>query len=178
MFEGGLNLHASRLRRQEQPIRYLVTLGALVTLTGASLAAYSIMDWDWKISLLFGSLVVVTGPTVVTPLLRDMRLRPRIKTILEAEGVLIDPIGAILAALTLQIALAPGVSARRLCPSAASGCERLVSFNSASGRSDSESTLQARSGTEARRSTLTRQVDVTTRSHCSSHGPFPSQISR
>jgi Trk K+ transport system NAD-binding subunit/uncharacterized membrane protein (Fun14 family) len=56
-------------------------------------------------SIVFGGLVVVTGPTVVGPLIRNLRLRPRVATVLEAEGVLIDPIGAILAALLLGIAL-------------------------------------------------------------------------
>lgn len=110
LFEGGLNLQASRLRRQERPIRFLVTVGALITMLGAMVAASLIMNWSWRLSLLFGSLVIVTGPTVVTPLLRDMRLHPRLKTILEAEGVLIDPIGAIMASLALQIVLAPSVA--------------------------------------------------------------------
>ena len=107
LFEGGLNLQISRLRREQAPIRRLVTLGALVTLVGATVAVRLLMDWPWLQSALFGSLVVVTGPTVVTPLLRDLRLRPRVATVLEAEGVLIDPIGAILAVLVLEIALAP-----------------------------------------------------------------------
>lgn len=110
LFEGGLNLQASRLRRQERPIRFLVTLGALITFIGASLAAYYLMEWTWQLAILFGSLVIVTGPTVVSPLLRDMRLHPRLKTILEAEGVLIDPVGAIAASIALQIVLAPSVT--------------------------------------------------------------------
>ena len=107
LFEGGLNLELSRLRRQETIIRRLVTLGSLVTLIGATLVTKFILGWEWGPSLLFGSLVIVTGPTVVAPLLRDMRLKTKIKHILEAEGVLIDPIGAILAVLVLQIVLVP-----------------------------------------------------------------------
>lgn len=61
----------------------------------------------WDLSLLFGSLVIVTGPTVVIPLLRGMRLKPRLKTILEAEGVFIDPFGALLAVAMLQVVLTP-----------------------------------------------------------------------
>ncbi len=110
LFEGGLNLQASRLRRQERPIRLLITIGAVITMTGAGLASFWIMGWPWQLALLFGSLVIVTGPTVVTPLLRDMRLHPRLKTILEAEGVLIDPVGAIAASIALQIVLAPSVT--------------------------------------------------------------------
>jgi NhaP-type Na+/H+ or K+/H+ antiporter len=108
LFEGGLNLEFSRLRRERAPIRRLVTVGALLTLGGATLAVRTLLGWPWLQSALFGSLVVVTGPTVVTPLLRELRLRPRLATVLEAEGVLIDPIGAILAVMVLEIALAPG----------------------------------------------------------------------
>jgi len=114
LFEGGLNLEISRLRRQEGPIRRLITIGALVTLVGATLAVRLLLGWTWSLSILFGSLVVVTGPTVVTPLVRELRLRPELKTVLEAEGVLIDPIGAILAVVTLQIVLAPGAYAGEL----------------------------------------------------------------
>jgi NhaP-type Na+/H+ or K+/H+ antiporter len=108
LFEGGLNLEMSRLRREQAAIRRLVTWGALVTFTGGALAVYLLLDWGLIQCLLFGSLVVVTGPTVVGPLLADLRLRPRAATVLEAEGVLIDPVGAILAVLILEIAVAPG----------------------------------------------------------------------
>lgn len=114
LFEGGLNLEISRLRRQEASIRRLITVGALVTLVGASLAVRGLLGWSWSLSILFGSLVVVTGPTVVTPLLRELRLRPELRTVLEAEGVLIDPIGAILAVVTLQIVLVPSAVAGEL----------------------------------------------------------------
>lgn len=107
LFEGALNLKGQRLRREERVIRRLITVGALVTLAGGALAARYWLAWPWSLSLLFGSLVVVTGPTVVGPLVRDLRLQPRLQTILEAEGVLIDPIGALLAVLVLQITLAP-----------------------------------------------------------------------
>ena len=107
LFEGALNLKGQRLRREERVIRRLITWGALVTLIGGAAAARYWMDWPWTLALLFGSLVVVTGPTVVGPLVRDLRLQPRLQTILEAEGVLIDPIGALLAVLVLQITLAP-----------------------------------------------------------------------
>lgn len=110
LFEGGMNLEATRLRQQELPIRKLVTLGALTTLLGATVAVRVLLGWPWALCFLFGSLVVVTGPTVVTPLLRDLRLRPRIQTVLEAEGVLIDPIGAILAILVLNIVLVPAAA--------------------------------------------------------------------
>ena len=100
LFEGGLNLEWSRLKRQEAAIRGLITTGAVVTLVGATLSAGLVLGWRWDLALLFGSLVIVTGPTVVTPLLRDMRLQPRLRT--TPEGA--TPVGAFGA---LQIVLTP-----------------------------------------------------------------------
>ena len=107
LFEGGLNLQISRLRREQAAIRRLVLLGALATMAGAALAARAILGWTWEHAVIFGSLVVVTGPTVVGPLVSELRLRSRISTVLNAEGVLIDPVGAILAVLVLELVLAP-----------------------------------------------------------------------
>ncbi len=118
LFEGGLNLEISRLRREQASIRRLVTWGALCTLAGGALAARFIMGWEWGQAALFGSLVVVTGPTVIGPLVTELRLKPRVSTVLSAEGVLIDPVGAILAVLVLEIVIAP--------QSAASGARDLV----------------------------------------------------
>jgi NhaP-type Na+/H+ or K+/H+ antiporter len=108
LFEGGLNLEISRLVRSQTAIRRLVTWGALLTLVGGTLSAHLLLGWSWLTSALFGSLVVVTGPTVIGPLVSELRLQPRVATVLEAEGVLIDPIGVILAVLVLEVALAPG----------------------------------------------------------------------
>lgn len=107
LFEGGLNLRISRLRREQAVIRHLVLSGAVLTLGGAALAVHWILGWGPQQSILFGSLVVVTGPTVIGPLLSEARLRPRVATVLNAEGVLIDPVGAILAVLVLEIAVSP-----------------------------------------------------------------------
>jgi NhaP-type Na+/H+ or K+/H+ antiporter len=112
LFEGGLNLEISRLRRGQGTIRRLVTWGALITLVGGAAAVHLVFGWPLMRSLLFGSLVVVTGPTVIGPLVRDLRLRPRVATVLEAEGVLIDPIGAILAVLLLELAIAPDAASQ------------------------------------------------------------------
>ncbi|MFT4570900.1 MAG: NhaP-type Na+/H+ or K+/H+ antiporter [Planctomycetota bacterium] len=109
LFEGGLNLEWNRLRKLEGPLRGLLTVAPAVTWAGATFAAWYFLAWHWTLALLFGSLVVVTGPTVIAPLAREIRLRSRIKTVLEAEGVLIDPIGAFLAVLALHIALTPDV---------------------------------------------------------------------
>jgi NhaP-type Na+/H+ or K+/H+ antiporter len=105
LFEGGLNLNVKRLRREAGVIQLLLTVGALVTAVGGTLSARFIMDWPWRIAILFGTLVIVTGPTVITPLLRRIKVQRNLETILEAEGVLIDPIGAILAVVALEMVI-------------------------------------------------------------------------
>lgn len=107
LFEGGMALDLRRLRREARSIRQLVSIGALVTFAGGMLTAYSFMGWDWTTAFLFGSLVVVTGPTVITPLLRRLKVKPRVSTVLEAEGVLVDAVGAVFAAVALQVAIRP-----------------------------------------------------------------------
>lgn len=107
LFEGGMNLERERLRRLQTPLRRLLLLGGLVAWLGAAAAASVFLQWPASLCLLFGGLVVVTGPTVVAPLLRELRFKPGIRSMLEAEGVLIDPIGALLAAVMLQVALVP-----------------------------------------------------------------------
>jgi NhaP-type Na+/H+ or K+/H+ antiporter len=107
LFEGGMNLEIRRLRRSARGIRQLVTIGALVTATGGAISARLLLGWSWTLSVLFGTLVIVTGPTVVTPLLRRLRLKSRLATVLEAEGVLIDAIGALMAVVTLEAVLHP-----------------------------------------------------------------------
>jgi len=106
LFEGALGLQFSVLRAQAKPIRRLVTVGALITAVLAAVTAKLVMAWDWRISILFGTLVIVTGPTVVTPLVRRLRLSGRLTTILIAEGIFIDAIGATIAVVALEIALA------------------------------------------------------------------------
>ena len=105
LFEGGLGLDLRRLRAAAAPIRRLVTSGALVTLIGAGIAAARLMGWPADRALLYGALVIVTGPTVVRPILRLVPVRNRLATVLEAEGLLIDPVGAIVAAIALEIVL-------------------------------------------------------------------------
>ncbi len=107
LFEGGMSLDLRRLRRSQRAIRRLVTVGALVSLVVGTLLVKLTMSWDWQRSLLFGTLVIVTGPTVVTPLLRRLKVKKPVSTVLEAEGVLIDAVGAITAAVALDLVLSP-----------------------------------------------------------------------
>lgn len=107
LFEGGMNLNLRRLKREQVVIRRLVTWGGLITAVCAALLALAVLGWPLRTSILFGTLVVVTGPTVVTPLLRRIRVSRHLSTILEAEGVIIDAIGALLAVVALEIAIDP-----------------------------------------------------------------------
>ncbi|HEX2167506.1 MAG TPA: cation:proton antiporter, partial [Longimicrobiales bacterium] len=105
LFEGGMNLEIKRLRGEALAIRKLITIGALITGVCATLLAHYLIGWDWRIAVPFGTLVVVTGPTVVTPLLRRIRVNHKLHTVLEAEAVLIDPIGAVIAVVALEVVL-------------------------------------------------------------------------
>ncbi len=107
LFEGGMSLKIQRLRRAQRPIRRLVLLGGLITITGAAITAHYIMGWVWGISILFGTLVMVTGPTVINPLLKRLKVKRSVATVLEAEGVLIDALGAVVAIVALETALGP-----------------------------------------------------------------------
>ena len=65
------------------------------------------LGWDFRTAILFGTLIIVTGPTVISPLLKKIRIHHGVSTILEAEGILLDAIGAIFAVLALEIAISP-----------------------------------------------------------------------
>ncbi len=116
LFEGGMNLNLARLRREARSIRRLVTLGAVVTAAGGAFAARLLLDWPWTVAVLFGTLVIVTGPTVITPLLRRIRVARNVATVLEAEGVLVDAVGALIAVIALEIAISPSGRALALAP--------------------------------------------------------------
>ncbi|NES65091.1 MAG: sodium:proton antiporter [Okeania sp. SIO2D1] len=108
LFEGGLNLELRELGKVSGSIRNLVTIGTLVTLIGGGMAAHWLGEFPWAIAFLYASLVVVTGPTVVGPLLKQVSVDRQVATVLEGEGVLIDPVGAILAVLVLNIVINEG----------------------------------------------------------------------
>ena len=102
LFEGGLTLRFSELREIRGVVRRLVSLGALVTWLGATAAAHYIIGLNPGLSFLFGALVMVTGPTVIGPLLRIVRPTPKVGNVLKWEGILIDPIGAMVAVLVFE----------------------------------------------------------------------------
>jgi NhaP-type Na+/H+ or K+/H+ antiporter len=102
LFEGGLTLKRSEIKNVGPVITKLITLGSLVTFLTAGLAAHFIFELSWQISFLFSALIIVTGPTVITPILRNIPLKKDVSTILKWEGILIDPIGALAAVLVFE----------------------------------------------------------------------------
>lgn len=102
LFEGGLTLKMSEIKNVGPVITKLITLGSLVTFFGAALAAHFVFDLNWRISYLFSALIIVTGPTVITPILRNIPLKKDVSTVLKWEGILIDPIGALVAVLVFE----------------------------------------------------------------------------
>ena len=103
LFEGSLTLKFSEVRNVQRIIRNLTSIGVLVTAAVMATAAHFIVGLEWKLSLLFGALVSVTGPTVIVPMLRSIRPTARVANILRWEGILVDPIGAVLAVLIFEM---------------------------------------------------------------------------
>lgn len=102
LFEGGLSLDFSEIRELTKGVRRLVFPGVVFAWTFGALATHYCAGLDWDIAILFAAIMVVTGPTVITPLLRQARLRQRPATLLKWEGIINDPIGALLAVLAYE----------------------------------------------------------------------------
>ena len=102
LFDGGLNLTFRDLGLVSGSLRNLVTVGMLVTLVGGGLAAHWLAEFPFPLAFLYASLIVVTGPTVISPLLKQVKVEHSVATLLEGESVLIDPVGAILAVVVLN----------------------------------------------------------------------------
>src|SRR5690606_37919059 len=100
LFEGGLNLNFADLKSAGRGVRRLIFPGVVVSGALGSLAAHYVGGLAWGSALLFGGLMVVTGPTVIIPLLRHARLSGRTNAFLRWEGIINDPIGALLAVIT------------------------------------------------------------------------------
>ncbi|WP_179337465.1 cation:proton antiporter [Winogradskyella ludwigii] len=102
LFEGGLTLKLNEIKNVGPVITKLITIGSIVTFFGAAVAAHFIFGLTWEISFLFSGLIIVTGPTVITPILRNIPLKKDVSTVLKWEGILIDPIGALVAVLVFE----------------------------------------------------------------------------
>jgi NhaP-type Na+/H+ or K+/H+ antiporter len=105
LFEGSLTLHFSQIRGLGSVVRNLVTYGALLNAAVIAAATHLILGFNWELALLFGALVAVTGPTVITPLLRTVRPIASLANILRWEGIIIDPLGALMAVLVFEFIL-------------------------------------------------------------------------
>ena len=108
LFEGAAALRPSSLRGHGRTVRNLVTVGAVVTLVGATLAARGVLGLPWRLAAVVGSILVVTGPTVVAPILAHVRPRRDLAEVLRWEGIVIDPIGALGAVAVLELVVARG----------------------------------------------------------------------
>jgi NhaP-type Na+/H+ or K+/H+ antiporter len=106
LFEGGLTLRFSDLRGHGAAVSNLVSWGALLNWMLIAAGTWLIVDLSVEMALLFAALVIVTGPTVINPLLRTMRATPQVSQLLRWEGILIDPVGALLAVLVFQFIVA------------------------------------------------------------------------
>tara|TARA_R110001606_G_scaffold11354_5_gene49221 strand:- start:31061 stop:32881 length:1821 start_codon:yes stop_codon:yes gene_type:complete len=105
LFEGSLTLKFHEIRGLQKVVRNMLTIGVAITWGCITLATHFILDFSWSLSLLFGAMMVVTGPTVIIPMLRTVRPNATISNILRWEGIVIDPLGAILAVLVFEVIL-------------------------------------------------------------------------
>ena len=106
LFEGSLTLKFSDIAGHGNMVRNLCSIGVLVTWVVAATAAHYSLDISWQLSFLFGAIVTVTGPTVIVPMLRTVRPKTNLANILRWEGIVIDPIGALLAVLVFEFIVA------------------------------------------------------------------------
>lgn len=102
LFEGSLTLNFKEIRGVGHTVWLIVTVGALISWVLTSAATHYLIGLDWTIAFLFGSLTVVTGPTVIVPLLRTVRPNSRLSNILRWEGILIDPLGALFVVMVYE----------------------------------------------------------------------------
>ncbi|MDO6743900.1 sodium:proton antiporter [Tenacibaculum soleae] len=102
LFEGGLTLRREEIKNIGPVITKLITLGSSITFFGAGIIAHYTFNLSWELSFLFAGLIIVTGPTVITPILRNIPLKKDVSAVLKWEGILIDPIGALVAVLVFE----------------------------------------------------------------------------
>src|SRR5690606_224799 len=105
LFEGSLNLNFKEIKTFSKPVLRIVTLGAFIAWIAGSLAAHYLAGLSIAVSFVIGGLFIVTGPTVILPLLRQAKLKARPAAILKWEGIVVDPFGALLALFAFQFVL-------------------------------------------------------------------------
>jgi len=106
LFEGSLTLNLAEIRDVGKVVQRMITVGAVVTWVIVAIATHTIVGFSWQVSALFGAIVIVTGPTVIVPMLRSVRPTRKLANILRWEGIAIDPIGALAAVMTYEFILA------------------------------------------------------------------------
>ena len=102
LFEGALTLNFKEIKDHGRMVTNLVSIGTLITWACIGVATHLLLGFSWEMAMLFGALVVVTGPTVIVPMLRSIRPKSELASILRWEGIVIDPIGALLAVLVFE----------------------------------------------------------------------------
>ncbi|WP_105188448.1 cation:proton antiporter [Pseudoalteromonas sp. T1lg48] len=110
LFEGALTLHFRELKGIGKVVRNLCSVGMLLTFSVIGVSAYWILELDWRVAAVLGAVLVVTGPTVIAPLLNAMRPNQDIDRVLRWEGIVIDPIGALFAVLVFEAVMLVGQS--------------------------------------------------------------------
>ncbi|MGB0774789.1 MAG: cation:proton antiporter, partial [Akkermansiaceae bacterium] len=113
LFEGGLTLKFSDLKESGAPVLRLCTLGVVVSFILTAGAAHYLLGYDWRVAALIGAILVVTGPTVIAPLLRHIKPSKKVGNVVKWEGIVIDPVGAILAVLVYQAAISGNMDAAK-----------------------------------------------------------------
>lgn len=114
LFEGSLSLRLHELRETGRIVRNLIVIGGAVTWVVSTVAAHFLLGFDLGLALLIGAILIVTGPTVIGPLLEHIKPRGRLGPTLKWESILIDPIGALLALLVFEAILASSVQSATL----------------------------------------------------------------
>lgn len=102
LFEGGMNLRFHELKEAGPGVMRLGTAGVAITWLLGTIAAHYVAQLSWPVAVLFGAIIVVTGPTVIMPMLRQARLKQRPASLLKWEGIINDPTGALLAVLVFE----------------------------------------------------------------------------
>ncbi|WP_457566473.1 cation:proton antiporter [Caldithrix abyssi] len=106
LFEGGLSLSYRQLKNLKDVVLRLVTIGVALTFGLVALTAHYVLNMNWHIAALFGSILVVTGPTVIIPLLHHLRVKREIGQVILWEGIVNDPIGATMALIAFEVIIA------------------------------------------------------------------------
>ncbi|MGB6221607.1 cation:proton antiporter [Haloferula sp.] len=111
LFEGGLTLKFNELRVSGLPILRLCTIAVAISMAATTLFMWKILGYDIRLAALTGAILTVTGPTVIAPLLRHVNPTRKVASIVKWEGIVVDPIGAVLAVLVFKAAMASDVDA-------------------------------------------------------------------